>query len=284
MMGIFIALLPALGWGIMPILIGKIGGERTNQILGTGIGSLIVGLVVHFAFSTSSISWPVFLISLASGAFWVIGQTGQYRSFEIMGVSETMPITTGFQLIGTSVIGVLAFGEWPGTTNKLIGVGALILLIIGAYLTSINDNKSGNSQVIKGIMVLLPTSIGYWVYSSLPKMVDASGLSIFFPQMLGVFLGALIYVLTHDRQVITEKKSWLTTIVGIVFAISALIYIFSAQENGVATAFVFTQLNVIVATLGGMLILREKKSPREFRFTIAGLVLIVVGSIITGFI
>lgn len=283
-MGLLVALIPALGWGIQPLILAKLGGKPTNQILGTGIGALIVGLIVQLGFSPTSISLPVFLISLASGAFWVIGQTGQYRALETLGVSKTMPITTGLQLVGTSLISVIAFGEWPGIINKLIGLVAIILLIIGAALTSINDDKSASQSTRQGILILLSTSIGYWVYSALPRMVDASGLAIFFPQMLGVFIGALIYVLIKSPGTITKKKSWQTSIIGLTFSISALAYIFSAQANGVATAFIITQLNVVVATIGGLVILKEKKTSHELKNTIFGLFLIVLGSVITVFI
>lgn len=283
-MGLLVALIPALGWGIQPLILAKLGGKPTNQILGTGIGALIVGLIVQLGFSPTSISLPVFLISLASGAFWVIGQTGQYRALETLGVSKTMPITTGLQLVGTSLISVIAFGEWPGIVNKLIGLVAIILLIIGAALTSINDDKSASQSTRQGILILLSTSIGYWVYSALPRMVDASGLAIFFPQMLGVFIGALIYVLIKSPGAITKKKSWQTSIIGLTFSISALAYIFSAQANGVATAFIITQLNVVVATIGGLVILKEKKTSHELKNTIFGLFLIVLGSVITVFI
>lgn len=283
-MGILIALIPALGWGIQPLIIGKIGGKPENQILGTGIGALIVGAIVYFFFSPPAISMSVFLISLLSGAFWVVGQTGQYKALEIMGVSKTMPITTGLQLVGTSLISVIAFGEWPGLTNKLIGLVAILLLIAGAVLTSVNDSASGKSNMRSGFMVLLATSVGYWIYSALPRLVNAPGLSIFFPQMLGIFIGAVIYVLVKRPQTFKESKSWLTSIVGLTFSISALAYIFSAQANGVATAFIITQLNVVVATLGGMFFLKEQKTPKELRFTLIGLALIVIGSVITVFI
>lgn len=49
-MNILIALIPAIGWGIQPLILKKIGGRPTNEILGTGIGTLIVGLFVYFSF------------------------------------------------------------------------------------------------------------------------------------------------------------------------------------------------------------------------------------------
>ncbi|MDT2598729.1 GRP family sugar transporter [Enterococcus hulanensis] len=283
-MNILIALIPAIGWGIQPLILKKIGGRPVNEILGTGIGTLLVGLVVYFFFTDQSLSLGTFMLAMASGAFWVIGQTGQYMAFNLLGVSRTMPISTGLQLVGTSLIGMLLFNEWAGTTSRIIGFGAIILLIIGAALTAVTEDSSNKSGLSKGLIILATTSVGYWVYSALPKLVDASGAAIFFPQMLGVFVAALIYVLFKQPTALKSDKSYKAVIVGIIFSISAFAYIFSAQGNGVATAYVITQLNVVISTLGGMFILKEKKTPKELRFTLIGLTLIVVGSIITTFL
>lgn len=285
-MNLLIALIPAIGWGTMPLILKKIKGKPKNEILGTGIGSLLVGIIVHMSLSPQSIDNKTFLLSIFSGMFWVIGQVGQYNAYNLLGVSNTMPITTGLQLIGTSLIGVIAFGEWSRSPySKIIGAIAIILLIIGAGLTTIRDNKDKSEGFVKGIILLALTSVGYWVYSALPKIVNADGISIFFPQMLGVFLGSVIYVIIFRGQdAFTDKHSWKAGLAGILFSISALAYTFSAQENGVATAYIITQLNVVIATLSGIFILKEKKSSRELKFTILGLLIIILASVITIFL
>ena len=40
-----LALVPAVGWGIMPLITGKVGGSTVNQTFGIGAGATIVGLV-----------------------------------------------------------------------------------------------------------------------------------------------------------------------------------------------------------------------------------------------
>lgn len=284
---ILLALIPALGWGIQPIFLRKIGGDATNQVLGFGIGAVAVGFLVQFIFQPAAISWQTFLIAFVSGAFWAFGQSGQVRAYEIIGVSKTMPISTGLQLVGTSVIGVLAFGEWPGLTNKLFGFLAIAILIAGAYLTSAEpkgSSNSGSQNMAQGLQVLTITSIGYWAYSVAPRLVNADGLSIYLPQMLGILAGAVIYTLVVRRQAFTEKESWLSGFVGMIFGIASLAYIFSAQANGVTIAFILTQLNVVIATLGAVFILREKKNPTQMRLTYIGLLLIVGASVITVFL
>jgi Putative glucose uptake permease len=46
-MNILIALIPALGWGFMPIITGKVGGSPVNQMFGIGAGATIVGLISY---------------------------------------------------------------------------------------------------------------------------------------------------------------------------------------------------------------------------------------------
>lgn len=284
---ILLALIPALGWGIQPIFLRKIGGDATNQVLGFGLGAVVMGILVQLSFRPQAISWQTFLIAFISGAFWAFGQSGQVRGYEIIGVSKTMPLSTGLQLIGTSLIGVLVFGEWAGWLNKLFGFLAIALLIFGAYLTSVEPkttHKTDNHHLAQGLKVLMITSIGYWAYSVAPRLVDAGGLSIFLPQMLGILAGAVIYTLVVRRQAFTEKESWLSGFVGMIFGLASLAYIFSAQANGVTIAFILTQLNVVIATLGAVFILKEKKSPQQMRLTYLGLLLIVGASIITVFL
>lgn len=177
------------------------------------------------------------------------------------------------------------FGEWQGIGAKILGFGAIVLLILGATLTSIKDkNDEGSVSNRSGIVTLVFTTVGYWIYSALPKLSNGDSLSIFFPQMLGIFCAALIYVTIHNRKAFGEKDSYLDAIPGAIYGFAALAYIYAAKANGVVTAYVLAQLNVVISTLGGLLILHEQKTSRELKFTLWGLVLIVVGSIVTAFI
>lgn len=279
-MGILLALIPALGWGIQPLIARKFGGQPANQIFGTGLGALIVGCIV-FGFA-GTVTGVNFAISFFAGVLWSIGQVGQYIAFTQIGVTKTMPISTGLQVVGTSLIGVLIFGEWPALTAKLIGLVAIILVVGGVALTTVTDHKSASQSIARGLIVLVPTTVGYWAYSALPKAVNANGIQLFFPEMLGIFVGALVYnVATTRGHGLVESKSWLNAIIGLVFGVSSLAYIFAAKSSGIATVFVITQLNVVVSTLGALLILHESKTSRELKATLAGLALIVVGSILT---
>ncbi|MCH4009786.1 GRP family sugar transporter [Companilactobacillus sp.] len=286
-MGVLLALIPAIGYGVQPLIATKVGGSPSNQIFGTGFGAAIVGVIMWAIFGTASGSgfWWAFL----AGALWSLAQAGQYVAFTQIGVTRTMPISTGLQVVGTSLIGILIFGEWNKSYSKWVGAIAILLVVIGVALTAITDKKEGNSasaSIGRGLAVLVPTTIGYWAYSALPKALDSvSGTHLLFPEMLGIFVGAIIYNLVRTKgKSFAQKESWQNGIIGIVFGISSLAYIFAAKDAGVATSFVITQMNVVVSTLGGLFILHESKTPREMKFTLSGLALIVVGSVMTAFL
>ncbi|WP_300560032.1 GRP family sugar transporter [Companilactobacillus sp.] len=286
-MGVLLALIPAIGYGVQPLIATKVGGSPSNQIFGTGFGAAIVGVIMWAIFGTASGTgfWWAFL----AGALWSLAQAGQYVAFTQIGVTRTMPISTGLQVVGTSLIGILIFGEWNKSYSKWVGAIAILLVVIGVALTAITDKKEGNSasaSIGRGLAVLVPTTIGYWAYSALPKALDSvSGTHLLFPEMLGIFVGAIIYNLVRTKgKNFAQKESWQNGIIGIVFGISSLAYIFAAKDVGVATSFVITQMNVVVSTLGGLFILHESKTPREMKFTLSGLALIVVGSVMTAFL
>ncbi|WPM84801.1 GRP family sugar transporter [Apirhabdus apintestini] len=87
------------------------------------------------------ISATAFLFSFISGAFWAFGQINQYKAFAVIGVSRAMPISTGLQLASTSLLGVLAFGEWPATVTRYIGLLAVTIIIVGIILTTWQQKK-----------------------------------------------------------------------------------------------------------------------------------------------
>ncbi len=281
-----LALIPALGWGLMPLITGKIGGSAVNQMFGIGAGATIIGLVAY-AVTQPTVSTTAFWFSVLCGALWTIGQVGQFVSFKRMGVSNTMPLSTVLQLVGNSLIGVIIFGEWHSARALTIGFVALAIVIVGALMTSVSDSNSDKKVTASNFIFLLVTTIGYWVYSAFPKIpivANESAQGIFLPEMLGILLGSVIYAIcSGNASSFKQKEQYLNILGGLLWGIAAFAYIFSAKALGVTEAFIFTQLNVIIATFGGIWILHEHKSHREMTYTIWGIVLIVVGSIATAF-
>lgn len=285
-MALLIALINIVGWGLIPL---TVKGSPANQIAGMGIGASVTALIIYL-FTRPAFDASVWAIAFIAGALWTIGQLGQFISYTRIGVSGTIPLSAGFQLVGNSLIGVLIFGEWPTSTAKIIGFIALALVVIGIVLSSKSDDKGSGNATMKNIMFLLATTIGFWIYSSSPKLIgkainpSATGLDYIFPEMLGVLVGTTLYVLfSHNTHIYHEKVTLHNCLAGIEFGVGTLFYLFSVKQNGVTNAFIYSQLCSVISTFGGIWFLHESKSKREMIYVTVGLIFIIGGSVLTGF-
>lgn len=287
---ILIGLGPLLGWGLFPTIASKFGGRPVNQIFGATVGTLIFAIVLALFKGIGLPGGMALVFSLISGAGWAFGQIITFKAFELVGSSRAMPITTAFQLLGASLWGVFALGNWPGITNKIIGFLALLVILIGARMTVWTETKQQeySKNLRSAVLLLLVGKIGYWIYSAAPQATDIGGFKAFLPQAIGMVIVAVIYALMNMSKgnAFKEKVSWQQIISGFFFAFAALTYLISAQPNmnGLATGFVLSQTSVVLATLTGIFFLNQKKTSKELMITIVGLVLILVAASITVFI
>ncbi|XIF20541.1 MAG: ribose transporter RbsU [Acetilactobacillus jinshanensis] len=228
---------------------------------------------------------------MASGFGWGFGQTFLFQSFTHVGSSIAMPISTALQLIVTALWGVVALGNWPGWTHKLIGMVCLLVIILGATMTSWKEHKTsqGSKQLRAALVCVFIAVIGQWLYSAAPQAAHVtSGTQAFLPQAIGMLLTAMVYALLQIKKhnYFKDKISYVQIVSGFFFAFGSLTYLVSANAhvNGLATAFVLSQASVILATLTGIYFLHQHKTPREMAITIIGLVLIVGATSVTAFL
>ena len=287
---ILIGLGPLLGWGLFPTIASKFGGRPVNQIFGATVGTLIFAIILALFKGIGLPGGMALVFSLISGVGWAFGQIITFKAFELVGSSRAMPITTAFQLLGASLWGVFALGNWPGIANKIVGFLALVVILIGARMTVWTETKEQefSKNLRSAVILLLIGEIGYWIYSAAPQATDIGGFKAFLPQAIGMVIVAVIYgfVNMSKGNVFKEVVSWKQVISGFFFAFAALTYLISAQPNmnGLATGFVLSQTSVVLATLTGIFFLNQKKTSKELMITIVGLVLILVAASITVFI
>ncbi|BFL66889.1 MULTISPECIES: ribose/proton symporter RbsU [Staphylococcus] len=287
---LLIGLGPLLGWGLFPTIASKFGGRPVNQIFGATVGTLIFAIILAVVKGIGIPGGMALIFSIISGAGWAFGQIITFKAFGLVGSSRAMPITTAFQLLGASLWGVFALGNWPGIANKMIGFVALIVILVGARMTvwSEKSEQEYSQNLRKAVVLLLIGEIGYWVYSAAPQATDIGGLKAFLPQAIGMVIVAVIYALMNMNKgnAFKEAVSWKQIISGFFFAFAALTYLISAQPNmnGLATGFVLSQTSVVLATLTGIFFLNQKKTPKELMITIVGLVLILIAASVTVFI
>lgn len=287
---ILIGLGPLLGWGLYPTIASKIGGRPVNQILGSTLGTLIFALIFAVVNGMGLPTGMDLVFSILSGVGWAIAQIITFQSFTLVGSSRAMPITTAFQLLGAYLWGVFALGDWPGVGAKLLGGLALVLIILGAWMTVWTEEKTQEKASIlkKAVLLLAVGEIGYWAYSAAPQATSIDGMHAFLPQAIGMLLVALVYsvilsVKDKEKSALAEAVSYKHIFSGFFFAFAALTYLISAQPdmNGLATGFILSQTSVVLATLTGIWFLGQKKTKKEMTITIIGLVLILAAAAMT---
>lgn len=290
LVALLIGLGPLIGWGLFPTIASKFGGKPVNQIIGATVGTLIFAFVFFISTGHSFPTGMDLFFALLSGAGWSFGQIMTFKAFEYVGSSRAMPVTTAFQLLGASLWGVFALGNWPGVTNKIIGFLALVVILIGAWMTVWSEHPEATNKNLlrKAVVILIIGEIGYWLYSAAPQATDIGGKAAFLPQAIGMVIVAVIYGLMKMKNgnPFTNKVTWLQIISGFFFAFAALTYLISAQPNmnGLATGFVLSQTSVVLATLTGIYFLNQRKTSKEMLVTVIGLVLILVAATVTVFI
>ncbi|CAI3465647.1 ribose/proton symporter RbsU [Enterococcus cecorum] len=287
---LLVGLGPLIGWGIFPTIASKFGGRPSNQILGATLGTLIFALIFNM---TQGIALPTghdLLFAILSGIGWASAQILTFYSFTLIGSSRAMPITTAFQLLGASLWGVIALGDWPSAMDKIIGALALVLIILGAWMTVWSEHKNTEHQahLQKAVLILAVGEIGYWAYSAAPQATDLTGMQAFLPQAIGMVLVAVVYDFynhfkTNEPLALQEAVSYKQIFSGFFFAFAALTYLISAQPdmNGLATGFILSQTSVVLATLTGIYFLKQAKTKKEMTVTILGLVLIIFAASLT---
>lgn len=288
---LLIGLGPLIGWGFFPTIASKIGGRPANQIIGATFGTFVCALILALVQGTPLPTGASLFWSIVSGIGWASAQIITFYSFTLIGSSRAMPITTAFQLLGASLWGVFALGDWPSTTDKIIGFVALVLIIIGAWMTTWNEHKSAesSSKLKKAVIVLLIGEIGYWAYSAAPQAAHIDGMQSFLPQSIGMCIVAIVYGIylgikdKSEKPPLLEAVSYKQMISGVFFAFAALTYLISAQPNmnGLATGFLLSQTSVVLATLTGIWMLHQTKTRKEMIVTVLGLILIVGAAALT---
>ncbi|MEK4544493.1 RhaT/GlcU family sugar-proton symporter [Bacillus sp. FSL R5-0585] len=281
-MDILLAILPALFWGSIVLFNVKLGGGPYSQVLGTTLGALVFSIGVYI-FIKPVLTPMVIIIGIISGLFWALGQANQLKSIDLIGVSKTMPISTGMQLVSTTLFGVIVFHEWSTTTSVVLGVLALLCIIIGIVLTSLqskeekNNEQTGNFK--KGIVILLISTLGYLVYVVIIRLFGIDGWSALLPQAIGMVLGGILLTFKHQPF---NKYAVRNIIPGLIWAAGNMFLFISQPRVGVATSFSLSQMGIVISTLGGIFILGEKKTKRQFIAIVIGIIFIIAAGIMLG--
>ncbi|MBD9119274.1 GRP family sugar transporter [Streptococcus alactolyticus] len=285
MQGILYALVPMFAWGSIGFVSNKIGGKPNQQTLGMTLGALLFAFVV-WLFVRPEMSVSLWVFGIIGGMLWSIGQNGQFRAMQYMGVSVGNPLSSGAQLVFGSLIGAIVFGEWSKPIQYTLGIIALILLVIGFYFTSKRDSDNAETNEMtdfgKGFRALTYSTVGYLSYTILfNNIMKFDALAVIFPMSVGMVLGAMIFM---KFRIQFEPVVLKNTLVGLMWGVGNIFMLLAAAKAGLAIAFSFSQLGVVISIVGGILFLGETKTRKEMRWLTIGIACFIVGAVLLGFV
>lgn len=285
MQGILYALVPMFAWGSIGFVSNKIGGKPNQQTLGMTLGALLFAFVV-WLFVRPEMSVSLWVFGIIGGMLWSMGQNGQFRAMQYMGVSVGNPLSSGAQLVFGSLIGAIVFGEWSKPIQYTLGIIALILLVIGFYFTSKRDSDNaetnGMTDFGKGFRALTYSTVGYLSYTILfNNIMKFDALAVIFPMSVGMVLGAMIFM---KFRIQFEPVILKNTLVGLMWGVGNIFMLLAAAKAGLAIAFSFSQLGVVISIVGGILFLGETKTRKEMRWLTIGIACFIVGAVLLGFV
>lgn len=284
-----IALSPSLIFGIMSLLLVALGGDYRQQTMGETTGALLLALVCA-PFLGVPRDPTTLVVSFVTGMMLGVGILYQVRGFNHIGVSRTMPISTGGQLVLMALGGILLFGEWRGPGAMPVGLLALALLIAGVACTTWTEGggQLGHVDWRTGRVDLVISTICLVAYLLIQRAFDITGVEAMLPQFAGCVLACLVLTsprFTAELGARDNRWSWITVrqlLPGVLWGLGVLLMQTNAARVGVAMGFSLSQLGVIISTLGGIFLLGERRTRRELVTTGLGVVLVVAGALLIG--
>lgn len=268
----------------------KLGGDSRQQTMGQFFGALGVAIVLALSAGVDT-NPAVLLTAFVAGAVLGVGMNLQIISFHYLGVSRVMPLTTGGQLIGVAVLGIALFGEWVGSAALPVGIAALAAILVGVFLAGWSEpdpltvSAPAPASVRTGMVIMAISTLFLIAFPTLTRLWSIDPMTSLLPEAIGFVVVGMIA--TSPRRGMPDTR-WSRPTVGallpgVLWGTGLIVLQYSINVLGVAVGFALSQLTVVVATFGGIWILHEKKTRKEMRVTMLGMLFLVGGAMLLGY-
>lgn len=166
---ILIGILPSVFFGVATTLMGKTGGSDHQRVM-----AAVATPFLHPAWTPLNLG-----VSFLTGLLLGVGVCDQLRSYSVLGMSRTMPLSTGGQSVLMSLAGIAIFGEWlhggvapedslrhrrmfPSIFNGVLWGTAILLLQLNS-----NNLGAGTCFTLSQLGILISTPLGIlWLHET----------------------------------------------------------------------------------------------------------------------
>lgn len=272
---------PAIGWGLMPVIAKKAGGTPKQQLFGTTIIALTISFFLGFVYRIDY-RFPEFYIAMLSGVFWSIGQLLLFEALKKSNVSRVIPVSNGSQLIFTTLFSGIILYEWKSINEAFISILMLLMMIVAVKCITQKDPMNHNEKklVFSTILLIVFSSSFLTAYVTICSFFGISGFEILFPQSIGMFLCALLILITDKKSAFCNKYILRNFITGISWVVANIALFYSSPKIGVGLSFSISQMCIFVSVLCGIVFLREKKTRKELAGITVGMILFLFALIV----
>lgn len=303
-LGILLTFLAAFSWGIAAIFNKIILKPEHSLLLVISIRGIftvpfltIVTLLISGHESLTVLFYPeILLLVIISAIFVGVGDISFFGSLTRIDVSKTQPIAAIYPLFTAILLVISGIEE-----VAIYIIVATIILIVGIGLLAQKANTSSTTlsyQIERdrrvGVALAILAAI-FWSMAifSVRLILDHQEVQVFSLAtirfaILTLFFGSLWIINTLYRHQIgiedpssikiMDKK--IITVIGlggiVAWGVGGVSFFFAIEMIGAATATPISSINPLVSVIIGVLILKEKLTPKQA----FGIILILLGSII----
>ena len=142
-----------------------------------------------------------------------------------------------------------------------------------------------SASVRTGMVIMAISTLFLIAFPTLTRLWSIDPMTSLLPEAIGFVVVGVIA--TSPRRGMPDTR-WSRPTVGallpgVLWGTGLIVLQYSINVLGVAVGFALSQLTVVVATFGGIWILQEKKTRKEMRVTMLGMLFLVGGAMLLGY-
>ncbi len=150
---------------------------------------------------------------------------------------------------------------------------------------SASASAPASASVRTGMVIMAISTLFLIAFPTLTRLWSIDPMTSLSPEAIGFVVVGVIA--TSPRRGMPDTR-WSRPTVGallpgVLWGTGLIVLQYSINVLGVAVGFALSQLTVVVATFGGIWILQEKKTRKEMRVTMLGMLFLVGGAMLLGY-
>jgi drug/metabolite transporter (DMT)-like permease len=233
----------------------------TVQSGALAIGVLLASPVLAFH-SLRDLSGTAWLLVALSALFETGYVFALSRAYEVGDLSQVYPIARGTAPIVVTPLAIVLFGEEPSLAGA-IGIALVVLGIYGSHAGSLRAWSAGSRQAL-GLALLSGTmTAGYSLVNRVGVRAMPIAVYAFLVFALNVAMVQIVFALRGSwRPPLSRDLPWARTVIVAALMLGAYLAVLTAMSLApVSYVVAGREVSIVVATLLGIAVLRERPPP-----------------------